>query len=167
MIFAFLHKKGHRRIGLILGRTREQEEHLLVKTGIAFPEILKKSGIEEPEKLVSYLDGSSIQTRLNSLLKQEPTALVVIPGDTALEVCGELNRQGLKIPDDISILSREYDNVSEHLLPPMTTIRPGYAEMSVEALNLLEQMIAHKTPKGDIACPGYLIERESVKQLKK
>lgn len=167
LIFRHLRGKGHRRIGLILGRTEEQEAHLLVKTGIVFREILAMDGFLEPDAFVSYADEFPLRKRLEALLSRNITALTVIPGDTALEVGKELSRLRIRIPEDLSLITREYSNVSEYLTPPMTTLLPDYPAMASAALDLLDRLLKHETPPGDIACPGRLILRDSVKDIRK
>ncbi len=166
LIFDYLNRMGHRRIGLFLERTVEQERRFLDRTGELFRELLEADGIAAAERLVSFAGSGTLTERLDRLLQEGITALVVMPGDVALRIQGELARRNLRVPEDLSLLSREYSNVSEFMTPPTTTLLPDYPAMAAHALNLIEMFLQRKQPPGDIACPGRLLIRDSVRDLR-
>ena len=91
-------------------------------------------GLADAEEFVSYGEaGIPLAERLDSLLVRGVTALVVIPCDTALEVCAELRKRGIRIPDDLSLITRDFAGVAEFWDPPLTVLRPDYAAMSASA----------------------------------
>ena len=157
-----LRKYGHRRIGLMLGHSRAHEECLLEKYGPVFLQYQRNYGIGEPEKLLSYDDETPVGNRLEQLLARRITGLIVVPGDTAQEVVAALHRLNLKIPDDLSVVSREYSWVSQYQNPPMTTVMPDYEEIGHQALYLLDRLIEHDLAVEDVAVKGGLIKRDSV-----
>ena len=69
-------------------------------------------------------------------------------------------------PGGLSLLSREYSNVSEFMTPPTPTLLPDYPAMAAHALELIEMFLQRKQPPGDIACPGRLLIRDSVRDLR-
>ena len=94
------------------------------------------------------------------------TALIIIPGDTALELCALLRRRGLKIPDDISIVSREFDRVLEFCDPPVSAMRPDYEAMSEAAVSMLENALQGRLDLlKDRRIPGSFISRGSIRNL--
>ncbi len=158
-----LREAGHRRIGLLLRRTRGQDEALTENLGLFFQRIMPGFGMADPETFLSHAHpGVTLQERLSKLLERGVTALVIVPGDTALEVCAELRKRRLRIPEDISIVARDFAGVSEFWNPPLTSLRPDYARLSSAALDLLENLVFHRSPATDILIPGELVIRSSV-----
>ncbi len=163
LALGYLNKFNHRRVGLFMRRRQEEEMDLLERTGEYFQEKLLAAGIEHPERLVSYNDDTPVSERLKRLLGEKITALAIIPGDTALQVLQELRRLKIRIPEDLSVITREFENVSEYWDPPLTSIFPDYQLLSSSALDLLENFHNRKAGQlRDIAVPGHLIERKSV-----
>ena len=165
-LLGILRLNGHQRIGLLLRRNREQDEALHENLGRLFQQLMLGWGMTAPEEFVSYAEpGISLQERLKQLLEKRVTALIVIPGDTALEVCAELRKRNLRVPDDLSLVTRDFAGVTEFWDPPLTVLRPDYTRLSVSALDLLERLARGETPAEDVAIPGELILRESVRTV--
>ena len=97
---------------------------------------------------------------------QRPTAVVAISDKTAFGAISAVNEAGMRIPDDISIIS--IDNVSEsaYIHPALTTYNIPKEEMGVLAVRRLHRIIS-----GDRDIPvksivyGDLIIRESCKSV--
>lgn len=155
-----LRANGHRRIGLLLPRSAAAESGRLDQADRTFMAMAPGN-----EALISYADGSSLADRLDLLLAREITALITYPGDLALQVCRELNRRGLKVPDDISLVTREFDGVTAYWNPPLTCFEPNLRELARAALDLLERILDHRPPLENIGIPGRLILRQSVKKV--
>lgn len=158
-----LARAGHRRIGLFLRRTEEQDRALIENLGAVFREVMPLFGVTSPEEWLSYgQPGRSTRERLRLLLEKGITAMIAVPGDTALELCAELRNGGIRIPDDLSLIARNFSGVSEYWDPPLTSLCPDYDGLSAAALSLLEEIHRGEFPPGDIAVPGSLKERRSV-----
>ena len=159
-----LHDFGHRRIGLLLRRSRSADAVLYENYGELFPRLMARFGLAGADEFVSYGgEGIPLAERLDALLARGVTALIVIPGDTALEVCAVLRTRGIRIPDDLSLITRDYAGVAEFWEPPLTVLRPDYGAQSVLALDLLERLVRGERDMADIAVPGTLVLRESVR----
>ena len=52
------------------------------------------------------------------------------------------------------------------MTPPTPTLLPDYPAMAAHALELIEMFLQRKQPPGDIACPGRLLIRDSVRDLR-
>ena len=81
-------------------------------------------------------------------------ALIVISGDTALEVCALLRARAIRIPDDLSLVTRDFSGVAEFWNPPLTVMRTDYKALSVSALDLLVRLVRGERPSADVAIPG-------------
>ncbi len=153
---------GHRRIAVFLNAPSINYDNHIKHTGKYFIREMARAGIPDPERWIFFKTDESLDERLGRVLKQKPTAMIIFPGDLAIQVCGKLNEAGYKIPKDMSIISREYSGISEFWQPPLTTICPDYAKFSHCALELLDQLIAGQTGLKDIPIPGTFIIRKSV-----
>ena len=157
---------GHRRIGLLLGWSRSHECLLREKYGEVFLRQLSKYGTETPELLLAYEDENElIEHSLQKLLEQNITSLIIIPGDTALKVGAQLRKKGIKIPEQLSLITREYPGVTEFWDPPLTALLPDYKELASQAINILEKLINREKNVCDVMVPGVLIKRASVAQM--
>lgn len=167
-LYGCLYDAGHRKIGLFLDKTQEQE----IREGLAVCSSFCKQSIQHddqsiPEEFISYAEANkSIRSRVEKLLQKGITGMIVIPGDTALAVSRELNILGKRIPEDISLVTLEYSGVCENWSPPLTSLNRNYPRICKEALDLIEKWMNHETVH-DILIPGELICRQSIKKLKK
>lgn len=101
-------------------------------------------------------------------LNEPPTALVVTDDVMTLGVYQMLNKVGLSIPKDLSIVSFNNLMISEMSVPPMTTVDINIFGLGNEATKLLiEQIRNPEFPKRHIVLPTKLIERESCHILNK
>lgn len=161
-MYGCLYDAGHRRIALFLDKTREQEKQEGLEVCRSFIAQAWSHGMDtDPEELISYQDTRSVTDRLRELLARGITGLIVIPGDAALAVCRELTALGKRIPQDISLVTLEYSGVCENWSPPLTTLARNYPAICTEALNIIENWLAHRSV-GDVLIPGELILRDSV-----
>ena len=161
-----LYASGHRRIGLLLRRSRASDAVLYENLGELFPRLMAGFGMTGAEEFISYGENSvPLAERLEILLRKGVTALIAIPCDTALEICAMLRARGIHIPDDLSLVTRDFSGVAEFWNPPLTVMRPDYKALSVSALDLLARLVRGERSLADIAIPGKLICRESVRVI--
>ncbi len=156
---------GHRRIGLMLSAPLYMEEGLYARNDVAFVKEMRRRNCPNPEDYVSYDNSTPNIENLKRLLKLGVTALICVPGETFLWVYHELQKLNLKVPDDISIISFEYNEALQYWNPPITVMTRDYYSFSVMALDMLEKMLNNQTVQ-DSCLPGKLIERESIKDLR-
>jgi LacI family transcriptional regulator len=132
---------------------------------------MQSYGVPVDERLLvgdSYGEQSGyIATKL--LLKVVPdfTAILAFGNLISLGSIRALSEEGLKIPDDISIVSFDDQPYSAYLASPMTTVAQSSCEMGQIAFKLLFDRIhtAEKAASGGILLPTNLIIRESVRNL--
>jgi LacI family transcriptional regulator len=157
--------QGHRRIGFINGESWMDAaadrlkgfRQALATADIAFDPSLYRNGDWLP------LKGYQLARELLGLSKP-PTAIFCandLMALGALEAAGEL---GLKVPDDVSIMGYDDQELARYTHPPLSTlVLPNY-EMGRRATDLLIDLAVHnKTIKPmTIKIDGPLIERASV-----
>lgn len=111
--------QGHRKIALVIRKTRLAGD---LESEAGFIAGVKQSAHAEAEALISYHDGSvaGICQALRRLmeLKPAPTALLVANAYHYLTVTGRLNQLGLRVPEDVSLISRDEDPFLSFLVPP-------------------------------------------------
>jgi DNA-binding LacI/PurR family transcriptional regulator len=79
-----------------------------------------------------------------------------------------LNRRGLKVPDDVSLVGFSNTDIAELIDPPLTVVRQPAIEMGKAAIELLLQLIESKRPIKEfekrILTPELQIRESSVKK---
>ena len=111
----------------------------------------------------SHPEQSSIRSSIKQTAAPDFHTLFRSGEDDILRAAGTARAPA---PGGLSLLSREYSNVSEFMTPPTSTLLPDYPAMAAHALDLIEMFLQRKQPPGDIACPGRLLIRDSVRDLR-
>ena len=127
--------------------------------------IINDAEIENPGEIYEFENGKILAARLISL-KERPTAILVINDMTAYGVMHELGQRGIRIPEDVSIIS--FDNIffSQITNPPLTTISCSSDEMGrLAAEYLLKKLSGTSIHQANIILEPQLVERSSVKRL--
>ena len=74
--------------------------------------------------------------------------------------------QGLKIPDDISIVSFDDIQVSKYLSPPLTTVQVSLVKMASKVSSILIKSVENnKIKQGNVLVDTKIIERKSCKNI--
>ncbi len=160
--FAHLRQNGHREIAVLFGTSEKGYGNHLVPPMPYFLRELGRAGVADPESRLFFSGGGPVDDWLRRMLSEGCTALVIFPGELAMQVCGKLNKMGCRVPDDVSIVSREFGGISEFWSPPLTTICPDFSRVGHVVLELLDRLIDGETDLTDIPIPGTYIIRESV-----
>lgn len=107
--------------------------------------------------------------RLASLvcdMTDRPTAVFVYNDMTAFGVMSQLLKQGLRIPEDISVVGFDDIIMSEFANPPLTTIcQPAYETGSLAAQTIIDKIEGRRFANCRINLNPQLIERDSVSIL--
>ena len=161
-------EKGHRRIAMInadqkypaaVGRFRGYRQALEIFGIPVEPELVRTGGWWQDdgyEHALALLD-----------LKPVPTAIFCVTDRIAMGVYDALKEKGLRIPNDISVVG--FDNqelLAAHSRPPLTTIRIPYFEMGSWAVDQLTDADPNEDRSAiepvTLDCP--LVSRASVDQ---
>ncbi|HRH45999.1 MAG TPA: LacI family DNA-binding transcriptional regulator [Pyrinomonadaceae bacterium] len=160
---------GHKRIAHISGSSR-------IRSGVirrdAFIEAINRYLPQNKETLIFEGDFrfESGRSAANEILNLDelPTAIVVANDMMALGAMQELKSNGIKIPQDISIVG--FDDIAFASLadPPLTTVCSPRVEIGRRAIEALVTTIKIPHQQGmEIKIPTYLIIRESTAPPKK
>jgi LacI family repressor for deo operon, udp, cdd, tsx, nupC, and nupG len=79
----------------------------------------------------------------------------------------QIIRAGLKVPQDVSIVSLDGLPASEYAIVKLTTVTRPWEEVSAKTIDFLERRLrdGYNGPPQQAVCTGQLIERESVRIL--
>ncbi len=116
---------GHRNIGVISGLTKDNDRTSERLEGIRSE--LSRQRIDLPASMVTECPYSISEGRKGCALllsrnETRPTAIVCGNDILALGALAECHARGLKVPDEISIVSFDNLEISVHSNPPLTTI---------------------------------------------
>lgn len=164
----YVHGKGHRKIAFIHGEDTAVTRFRLAsfhktceELGISIPdEYIRKGGYHEPRV-------SGLETRELLELRDRPTCIMYPDDFSFIGGMNEIERQGLSIPDDISVTGYDGIYLSQMLRPRLTTLKQDSVQIGEHAARLLVNAI--RSPKTyiptRIVVPGTLWEGDTVKQL--
>ena len=154
---------GHKRFGVITGQFESQ----IYRDRLGgIKSVLAEEGIILDDSLVvggeySYESGEQgARELLNHADK--PTAIFCFNDDIAIGAIHEIKKQGLRVPEDISVVGFDNIKVSAYIDPPLTTIdQPAY-EMGRKAVEVVLQQINNKPLARDREIVQFrLLERAS------
>lgn len=154
---------GHRRIGMITGETWMEAARDRTK---GYRRVLRRAGIDHDPALVVPGDWSPSAgyeaTRRLMALPDRPTAIFCQNDRMAIGCYEALKEAGLRIPEDISVVGYDDEEISRHLYPQLTTVVLPHRAMGHRAVELLNHS-AKPGGRGAVRrVEGTLIERASI-----
>ena len=122
--------------------------------------------LKPPQPTIAYAVGRVTERELDRVLAARPTALVVCGESVALQAACGLRKRGLRIPEDISLITSELEDICRWLTPELTTINQDLDALAAKTVSLLLARIREPdSPREDIRLPSSLIVRSSVRNL--
>ena len=98
-------------------------------------------------------------------LEDRPTAIVCYNDQIALRVINNLRKEGISVPEDISIVSFDDSSLAISSDIKLTTIKHPKRDMGVQAAKCIIDMIESRIEKPQYIYPAELIVRDSCKRL--
>lgn len=165
MAVEYLIKLGHRQIAAI-------PPSLELINGYwrytIWQETLQKHNLEAgPMCAAQYSFSSGYEAMRKILVSGAPFTAVLVGSDTmALGAMRALREAGLRIPDDVSVMSFDNAELAAFTEPPLTTINFDFRQQDTMAVNYLVEILHHSEMKlhQRILLPD-LIVRESTRKL--
>lgn len=142
---------GHRRIGHVMG---PPENVLTLGRAAGMRAALARAGFAADERW--FFDGdftlaSGIAAARQWLvLEERPTGVFLSSDAMACGFMSELNRHGIHAPEDVSVVGFDDLEMSEHLIPSLTTIRQPRAAIGETAARILLRLMEGER-KGTVA----------------
>lgn len=159
----YLISLGHKRIAFICDNISQifaYERHA------GFRLSMMQNGLEVPDDYLLY--GISMPLEEDSSIAQllrsdhRPTALIIVDDTVALATLQLCHEMGLKLPEDLSIITFNNSIMVKLANPPLTTIDVNSRQLGVEAASQLINLIEHPYMTATkIIVPHHLVERSS------
>lgn len=162
---AHLIAQGHRRIGFINGESWQEAaedrfkgyRRALATADLPFDPALVRNG--------DWMSGSGFEHTLSLMQEARPPTAIFCANDLmAVGAIEALRQLGLRVPEDVSVMGYDDQEISRHTHPPLTTmVLPNY-DMGRTAVELLLDSIDgtgnSRRQLLKVDCP--LVERDSV-----
>lgn len=136
----YLFSLGHKRIGYISGRIELESSNRRLS---GYRDSLEKAGIPIEKELITsgdYTTQTGIAGARQLLsLNNRPTAIFASNDQMAMGVYQVLQEEGIRIPEDISLIG--FDNIPESKYLGLTTVDQFISEMGYTATEMLIKII--------------------------
>ncbi|WP_162140151.1 LacI family DNA-binding transcriptional regulator [Haploplasma axanthum] len=167
-IVRYLHTMGHERIAFIHGEDTDVTKQRLA----SFYRTCEELGINIPDEYIKTAEyhipkNSGIATKELIELEKRPTCIIFPDDYSYMGGLTEIEKHGLKIPDDISVVGYDGIYLSRILRPVLTTYVQESEKIGETATSELIKMI--ENPKTYLAekiiIDGYLQIGQTVKKI--
>ncbi len=167
MATRYLIDKGHRKIAFISGSLRENGVN--IKRYQGYCDALTEAGLHmDPNAIYSgTVDFEFGMAAADEYIKRgcQQTAAFVTADIIAMGVLKGMSRQGLKVPDDLSVVSFDDVYLANMSDPSLTTVHQDIGEKGSMAVQLvLEAARAGEHKHTECILPLRLAERDSVRE---
>lgn len=163
MAMRHLIELGHRRIGLICGRSATNDRALARR--VAYEEEMRALGVPQREWLIFERDFEFVEgrTAMHRMLEARfrPTAVFCANDIQAIGALAECRDRGLTVPEEMSIVGFDDLPISQYLSPQLTSIRVPASQMGFLAAEKLIGWIEGKPPPASELLPVSLVQRGS------
>ena len=154
-------ENGHRRIVYATDTTRLTTERARI-TG--FRLALRQAGVADDEMMIL----EDVYAKPDILLQHiaaGATAVQCVNDKTALWVIQQLAREGIRVPDQVSVSGFDGTDQGLYSVPHLTTVMQPFEEMGRTAASRLLKLIAGKGGHTQIYLPVELIVKDSTAPL--
>lgn len=148
--------------------TMEGYKLALLKNNLSFSEenvIVSESEAETQSGTYEFENGKALAKKF-LMLKNRPSAIFAVNDMTAIGIVQALFQQGIRVPEDVSIVGFDNIEISSMIHPPLTTIhQPAYETGSLACKLLLDSMENDESADVSITLEPSLIARKSVQKF--
>lgn len=159
----YLVENGHKEIGYV---GNIYSNHSILDRYLGYSKSLIENGISiKKEYIIDDRDSNGAFLEFN-LPKNLPTAFVCNSDKTAYYFIKYLDKKGIKVPDDISIVGFDDDIHARICTPPITTIKIDINKMAKKCVDIILKKIKTNCDKVENSIiKGNLVIRQSVKSI--
>ncbi len=161
---------GHQRIAMMANSLSQPSSVNRIQ---GFEAAMKNRTLPIPRGYIreGKFDPKTIAAETRALLKfkNPPTAIFCDNDPTAMSVINTLRREGLRVPEDVSVGGYVNLAVCQFFDPPITTVAHPFSDLGKTAARELIQQIENGTsPKSPrtVSLPTHLVERDSTASVK-
>ena len=136
---------GHKKIAYLTGPPAAPWAHERFE---GYRRALREAGLEPDDKLV-FQAGNTIEDGVRATLQMvnedcQPTAVQAVSDLVAIGCAETLLRQGLRIPEDVSLVGFGNVLTAEYFRVPLTTVRQPKHRLGIAAVEALIKLIRHE-----------------------
>jgi LacI family transcriptional regulator len=154
---------GHKRIACNLGETPPAHFSVSIRAA-TYQLCMREAGLTPEEPFVGPIDQFVRQMIADP---NRPTAILDYEHWSAVRLLQELWRNGLRVPDDISVATFNDTYPVTEVIPPLTTVGLPTKQIAEDAVRLLLERIEQpQTPAETIVLQESLVVRESTARPK-
>ena len=165
-IVSCLIEQGHKKIACVLNDVQSDYRNLRLQ---GYKDALKENDIEYDESLTitvsNDVSGGKDAAEWYLSLNDRPSAVYFITDIMAVGFIAEIQRQGLKVPDDVSVVG--FDGLGNHLYssPKVTTVAQPVSEIAKQLADcIIERVEDPSRPCVHCLLDGEILIEESVKE---
>lgn len=163
----YMIKHGHKRIAFASPSIKDGG--VLQERFLGYKAALTEAGIPFDKSIVFQyeMDLVSCQELSNELMGYpEITGIITTADIMAAGIITGLRNNGIRVPEDISIIGFDDLNISQIITPTLTTIHQDMHLKGSVAVDFMVQKLEGKTlSQTEIVLPIHLVERNSVRTL--
>lgn len=156
---------GHQNIACIQGVLKSTPNRLRVK---GFVEAMKEAGLSSYTVVGDdfSMQNGYIETKILLQSKERPTAIFLLSNTIALGCLKALKEENIKVPDEISLITFDYNLFQDYLATPLTCISQPTDDISKISVKFLFANIQKKIHSNQkILLKPEIILKESVKNI--
>ena len=158
---------GHERVGFLgdfeASTVRDRWEGFRAKLKELGRKVPGKYDIRGVARLESWEEKVAALVPRILKLKTRPTAIFCSCDAVARHAMRALEANGVKVPQDLSLVGFDDDPIAEWTTPALTTVRQSFTSIGRAAAEKLLALVAHAdTPRESVAVPVALIRRSSL-----
>lgn len=162
----YLLRNGHRNIVCIQGIKTSVPN---MRRTVGYKDAMKKAGLENNVRIVGNdfsLQNGYLETKLLLNSPDRPTAIFALSNTIGLGVIKAVREAGLKIPEDISIVSFDDNLYMDYMTPAISRISQPVGDMAKLGVKLLLECVeAKKRITTHLELSPSIIARDSVSSL--
>lgn len=161
----YLIEKGHRNI-LAIMKIDDKQGNKRLKGFVKAHSEYRLSMTHE--NIVTYVTEEKIklETIFNEIDFDQFTAVVCYNDEIASLLSMYLREKGYKVPEDISLVSHDDSILSEHAMPPITSVSHPKEDLGVEAARWIASAVKGENPEPmKKIFTTEVVEKESVKTI--
>ncbi len=158
--------QGHRHIALIAGHANSSAASRRL---YGYRQAMDEAGLNVPQEYIRWGDweyhSGEEQTDALLSLTIPPTAIFAMNDPMAAGCYAAIKRHGLTIPQDVSVVGFDNQEIASCLFPGLTTVALPNKEIGLTAAQqLLQRLQGQAVTAANITLPCRIIERESTRK---
>ncbi len=132
----------------------------------AYRDALRECGVTVDEKLIVYGGDfySSGEKAVEILLEQRRArfdAIIAANDSMAIFAIHELERRGVRVPEDVAVAGFDDIEAGRRLTPGLTTVRQSFYDIGRESVKAMRSILSGENVPRRIVMPTHLVIRES------